>query len=185
MAREFVYPKWIQQAWYDGMFKLNDEGVYVYYNDKYPTKNYKLEFNPIKDYSIQHGDIINFEGGYRNEGKMIWCDNEKRIKDLYSEIDDYGSVPPQFKVGRRFKPNHWVKVIDHNTIIWLEDDLYDQIELGWNDKNEVEGSLDMLNKTYSIIINTNKNEIEHVRNCLKLKPNLHACDCCDELMLYV
>ena len=64
MAQQFVYPKWIEEAWCNNMFKRNNEtGGWIYHNEKYPNKNYKFEMNPEKDNNIQHGDIINFEGG--------------------------------------------------------------------------------------------------------------------------
>ena len=176
MAQQFVYPKWIEEAWCNNMFKRNDEtGGWMYKNPNKPNKNYKFEMNPEKDNNIQHGDIINFEGGYRNQGKWIWCEKSKMIKHLYTEIDDYGSVPPEFKVGKQFKPNHWVEVIDHNTIIWLEDDLYDKIKLAYDDKNNVVGEIEMFDKYYNIIISTDpKNTMEYVKNILEKKPCLHV-----------
>ena len=184
MAQQFVYPKWIEEAWCNNMFKRNNEtGGWIYHNEKYPNKNYKFEMNPEKDNNIQHGDIINFEGGYRNQGKWIWDGVEKKLKNLYTEIDDYGSVPPEFKVGKQFKPNHWVEVIDHNTIIWLEDDLYDKIKLAYDDKNNVVGEIEMFDKYYNIIISTDpKNTMEYVKNALKQKPCLHVDG--DDLMLF-
>jgi hypothetical protein len=75
-----------------------------------------------------------------------------------------------------------VKVIDHNTIIWLEDDLYDKIKLVWNDKNHIEGEIVMFGKYYNIYISTDKNEMEHVKNALKQKPCLHVDG--NDLMLF-
>ena len=48
--------------------------------------------------NIKYGDIIHFEqfGDYRNDGKCIF--NGEEIIELDYEIDDYGSVPNNFKL---------------------------------------------------------------------------------------
>jgi hypothetical protein len=88
----------------------------------------------IDDTDIQYGDLVVFKqhAGYRNEGVVIY-DGEKLI-DLYADIDDYGSVPPKFKVLQKNKYgvdiglHHWHNInndsdwtgIDHNLIVWFD-----------------------------------------------------------------
>ena len=80
--------------------------------------------------NLKHGDIIIFnksgeyEGRYRNDGVYIWNAHDNYIQFLEYEIDDYGYVPYNFKVGKDFLPDHWLNVIDHNTILYLDNELY-------------------------------------------------------------
>lgn len=68
-----------------------------------------------------HGDAIHWmQLGYRNENLMFWHKNNGIIPP-YTEIDDYGSVPPVFLVGDDgFEPNKWVDVVDHNHFAFLD-----------------------------------------------------------------
>lgn len=183
MAQEYSYPRWIEEAWNNGMFTYNNETQgWKYNNQAHPEKQYKYEFNPIKDHGIENGDIIDFEGGYRNQGKWIWDGQKKTIKSLYTEIDDYGSVPPKFKVGKEFKPDHWVEVIDHNSIIWLEDDLYKEIILSTEIitqtyGNTINGNITLFNNIYTVNITYPLDkDIEYVKNKLNSKPAVHYVD---------
>lgn len=67
---------------------------------------------------------------YRNSDLMFWHD-EKGILYPYGGIDDYGSVPPEFRVGngpKDFLPDHWDGVVEHNNIIFLSDDLVEEVK---------------------------------------------------------
>lgn len=79
----------------------------------------------------KHGDGFHWLGdGYRNQGLWFW-DKEKGIIPPYTEIDDYGSVPPHFLVGNgedQFKPGHWKNIVDHNTIVFLSPELLKEIK---------------------------------------------------------
>ena len=78
-------------------------------------KNYKLN-DSFKDV-IKEGDLIVFnesgeeEDRYRNEGVYIW--DGKKLMELDSSIDDYGSIPPQFRIGKKFPVDHWT-IINEN-----------------------------------------------------------------------
>lgn len=110
--------------------------------------------NFIDKNKIKYGDLVLFSNhvGYRNEGVTIY-DGEK-IVDLYAQLDDYGSLPPNFKVLQQNKYGveidlyHWHNVldkkavsIDHNYIVWFDQiDYYDQIEKNLTfDKNLFDG----------------------------------------------
>ena len=151
MAKEYIYPDWYEQALIKDHFKQNTlSGDYEYKNPEHPEKNYSLKFNPITDHQIKRGDTICFGGRvYRNEG--VWICDGKKIISLDTDIDDYGSVPAEFKVGKEFAPNHWIKIIEHNTIIWLEDELYDQIKF-YKENNKIYGKLMIFDKEYTILI---------------------------------
>jgi len=151
MASEYTYPDWYEEALTKGYFIQNPiSGDYEYKNLEHPEKNYSLKFNPITDYQIERGDIICFGGRtYRNEGVYIW--DGKKIISLDTDIDDYGSVPHEFKVGKEFAPDHWVKIIEHNCLIHLEDELIDQIKF-YKENNKIYGKLMIFDKDYTIII---------------------------------
>ena len=65
---------------------------------------------------LRRGDFvfIEFDIGYRNDGKTIFDGN--RIIDLAPEPDDYGTIPPEFQIGE-FPPLYWMDLIDHNTLV--------------------------------------------------------------------
>jgi hypothetical protein len=158
MAKEYQYPRWIESALQNGYFsEYNNETKGWKYKNPNKEKSYKFEFNPIKDHDIKRGDIINFEGSYRNEGKWIW--GGTKIENLYTEVDDYGSVPPEFKVGKDFQPNHWIDVVDHNSIIWLEDELIENIEV-YAEDNNMYGRVKIFDTNYNIFI-----------DCYRLNPH--------------
>ena len=86
----------------------------------------------LRKQNARRGDVIHLEveGDYRNNGKSMYDGNE--IVPLYYEIDDYGSVPPQFKVIDEFPIRYWhtenLDIIDHNTIVFFDAKSYiDQI----------------------------------------------------------
>jgi hypothetical protein len=101
---------------------------------------------------MSRGDVIHFEGDdYRNANKMTF--NGEKLIDLYYDVDDYGSVPPEFKVGKDFQPNHWIDVVDHNSIIWLEDELFESIEIYVENKN-IYGRIKIFDTNYDIFIDS-------------------------------
>ena len=71
--------------------------------------------------NIKYGDIIHFEqfGDNRNDGKCIF--NGEIIIELDSEIDDYGSLPNNFKL-EIFGNNacYFSDVIAHNNIVHID-----------------------------------------------------------------
>lgn len=87
----------------------------------------------LEEHSIEvkQGDVIELicESGYRNTGVFLY-DGEKVI-NLYAEVDDYGSVPPEMKIldfkapaEKFFEPKHWLGEIDHNSIVWFDTEPY-------------------------------------------------------------
>jgi hypothetical protein len=76
-----------------------------------------------------HGQPIQWFGpGYRNENLMFWDDHQRKILFPYAELDDYGSVPPEFRVeDGGFSPTHWSDSVDHNDFIILGNALVNQV----------------------------------------------------------
>ena len=152
MASEYYYPDWIEKALNKGWFKFNPEtNIYKYNN---PTNNHKNKYE--FKINANKGDLIRFtpkainEKLYRNEG--VWIYDGKNIHPLYTEIDDYGSVPPNFKVGKDFHPNHWKDKIVHNDIIWLEDDIINNIIIKENLNKKIKGNVKIFEKLYKVNI---------------------------------
>jgi hypothetical protein len=90
----------------------------------------------IKTYNlkVQHGDILWWlQGrGYRNENLLFWHEDQGIVLP-YTKIDDYGSVPPCFRVGSEFLPEFWFPgdyrdKVDHNSIVFLEGSLVQEIK---------------------------------------------------------
>ena len=137
-------------------YKWNQETkVYEYSNTLYPNKNYKKTFDP-KSF-MERGDIIHFgNDDYRNNNKMIF-DGEK-LEDLYTEVDDYGSVPPNYVVGDNegeFNIGDFEDVIDHNTINWLSKDKLKEIEV-YQKNGDIRGKVVIRGKLWKIDFEINE-----------------------------
>jgi hypothetical protein len=123
--------------------------VYKYSNTLYPNRNYTKIFDPS---FMTRGDVINFGGGYRNENKLIYDGN--KLKHLYTKVDDYGSVPPDFVAGDNegeFNIGDFEDIIDHNSINWLSKEKLQQIEIYETD-NEIKGKVTIRGKLWNIDI---------------------------------
>ena len=56
---------------------------------------------------------------YRNNNLVFWDNQNKKIVFPFTEIDDYGSVPPIFPVGDGyFNPTDWLDEVDHNSFVF-------------------------------------------------------------------
>ena len=76
------------------------------------TKNIKRQINQSGN-QLKRGDLIAPKSDlYRNDNIFIY-DGKKFILLNY-EVDDYGSVPAQFKAVSEFPIDYWVNRIDHN-----------------------------------------------------------------------
>ena len=146
--------KWIYEALIDDKFKYDpDTKIYKYSNFKYPNKNYKKTFNP-KEF-MTCGDVINFGGNYRNENRMIF--DGYRLHSLWTEVDDYGSVPPNFVAGdgiHEFNIGDFEDLIDHNCVNWLSKNKLKEIELYEND-TQIWGKVTIRGQLWNIYFNTN------------------------------
>jgi hypothetical protein len=125
-----------------------NEEIYKYGNTLPAKKNYKYNktFNP--KLFMSRGDVICFGGAYRNERKMIF--NGKKLEDLYTEIDDYGSVPPNYEVcDDGFSIGDFENLIDHNSINWLSLKKLKEIKIF--EKNDIViGSVEIKGKLWTI-----------------------------------
>jgi hypothetical protein len=142
--------EWIYIALCDNKFNFDPvEKLYKYNNTiKYPNKVYKEKYDP-KSF-MKRGDVINFNGSYRNENKMIF-DGEK-LHSLWTDVDDYGSVPPIFVCGDgpdEFNIGDFEDIIDHNSINWLSKEKLKEIEVYQKD-NIVYGQVRIKGKLWII-----------------------------------
>jgi hypothetical protein len=80
-------------------------------------------------FKVHHGDAFHWlDEGYRNQNLLFWHETDG-IMFPYTEIDDYGSVPPCFVVGNgSFSPDHWSDMVDHNGLVFLSDELVAEIK---------------------------------------------------------
>lgn len=75
---------------------------------------------------VRHGDVLHWlERGEHNP--FFWHKDDGVIPSC-TEIDERGSVPPCFRVGEGFLPDHWVDDINYNQIVFLSDDLISKIK---------------------------------------------------------
>ena len=91
----------------------------------------------VKSMKSKHGDTVRWRWpmslDYRNSNLVgfVWKKNDEfKIIPMYTKIDDYGSVPPQFVVGNapdEFEPKHWLNVVDHNGIVFLSEEIKNKI----------------------------------------------------------
>lgn len=150
--------KWIYDAICDNTLQFNETTqIYKYFNNKFPNKNYTKTFDPKQFFS--RGDVVCFGGGYRNERKLIF--DGTKLVHLYTDVDDYGSVPPNFVVGdnpNEFDIGDFEDLIDHNSINWLSKEKLQQIEL-LEKNSKIYGKVGIRGKEWKIYIETN-DEIE-------------------------
>jgi hypothetical protein len=77
-----------------------------------------------KKYAMKHklhnGATLEFpEHGYRNHNLLFWDAQNNEIVEPFTDIDDYGSVPPRFVVGDGyFNPNDWANEVEHNSFVF-------------------------------------------------------------------
>lgn len=83
-----------------------------------------------KDKKLGNGSTIKFfDDSYRNEGLLFWDAIKKEIVEPFTEIDDYGSVPPRFVIGDGdFEPYHWILQVKHNSYVFPSSDLIKDIK---------------------------------------------------------
>lgn len=79
-----------------------------------------FDANPDAAAKLKRGDTISpipKAERYRNTGVSIW--NGEKVIPLDYSIDEYGSVPQEFKItDSEFSFTYWLDVIAHNSIIW-------------------------------------------------------------------
>lgn len=87
-----------------------------------------------KKYAMKHklhnGATLEFPAdGYRNHNLLFWDAQNNEIVEPFTEIDDYGSVPPRFVVGDGyFNPGDWVNEVDHNSYVFPAKPLIDEMK---------------------------------------------------------
>lgn len=134
------------------IFKFNPiSNVYEYSNTLYPNKKYKKEFNISH---MKRGDIVHFGNNYyRNSNKLIF--DGVKLEFLYSLVDDYGSLSPDYVVGDKleeFDVGDFENIIDHNEINWLSKETLQKIIL-YEEENEIFGKVMIKNKEWFIEFN--------------------------------
>ena len=126
--------------------------VYKYSNTNFPDKNYTKTFDP-KSLGMSRGDVIHFgNDDYRNNNKLIY-DGEK-LQELWTDADDYGSVPPTFVCGDEpgdFDIGDFEDCIEHNTLNWLSQKKLKEIEL-YIKNNKVYGKVVIQGELWKICI---------------------------------
>ena len=92
--------------------------------EKHLYEDTEYRYSLAKKYAMKNklhnGATLEFpEHGYRNHNLLFWDAQNEEIVDTFSEIDDYGSVPPRFVVGDGyFNPNDWLDEVEHNSFVF-------------------------------------------------------------------
>jgi len=157
--------KYIFDAIMNGEYKINNSKYYalgpiflwdpIYklyrYSNTFPEKINKKHTKTFEPKTFMNrGDVICFGGVYRNDRKMIF--NGEKLEDLYTKIDDYGSVPPNYEVcDDGFNIGDFEELIEHNSINWLSKKKLKEIKIFELD-NKVVGSVTIKNKLWYIDI---------------------------------
>jgi hypothetical protein len=101
-------------------------------DERLEDNNFRHEL--AKKYAIRHklhnGATLEFPAhGYRNTNLLFWDAQNKEIVPPFTEMDDYGSVPPRFVVGDGyFEPHDWFDEVEHNTYIFPARPLINQMK---------------------------------------------------------
>lgn len=135
-------------------------------------------------YKPAHGDIIDVACmDYRNHGKYQWDAINNKLVDLYTEIDDYGSCNPMFRVGDgpgEFWPGHWHTTksyqsdgiinyygeIDHNNFVVLSKKLVSEINTKLVATNDCyKCQITIAGQSYDVETIRKNLDSEHVHDC--------------------
>lgn len=122
--------------------------LYKYSNTLLPYKKYKRRFDPK---FMKKGDIL--QCGDHKRFKLVY--DGKRLRPLFHDIEDDGSIPVNFVVGDKegeFDIGYWEEAID-SKINWLSDDKLKEIIFFTND-DKIEGRVKIKNKEWKIVIST-------------------------------
>ena len=113
---------------------------------------------------IARGDVVTLDtdAGYRNDGKFIW--DGKKVIGLYTEVDDYGSLPPEIEIAddNDFEPDSWEDLIDHNEYIWYSPEirtrLYNSLleRRGGRIRNVIEGDVNIRGRQWTFTYEGNR-----------------------------
>lgn len=95
-----------------------DERICAFLNANPDIQEFLLSQN------VRRGDIVHLEAGcaYRNEDKFIY--DGTQLIPLDFSVDEYGNIPPSFKVIDEFPIEHWFNVIVHNNVVWFDSSPY-------------------------------------------------------------
>ena len=107
---------------------------------------------------LGNGMTLKFDwDGYRNEGLYFWDAKNKEIVPPFTEIDDYGSVPPRFVVGDGyFNPTDWLDQVDHNSFVFPSRTLIKEIKAFVDLYPNDDKMIVKINGTEYKVINTKK-----------------------------
>jgi hypothetical protein len=122
------------------------ESIDTYFSDYFeeihsPKNKYKhgVILNFAKHKGLMHGDTLKWDEGYRNNGLLFWDDTKKQLVMPFTGIDDYGSVPPIFKVGPGgLSPLKWFDTVEHNHIVFPNRQLIQSIQSKFKEAGNVQ-----------------------------------------------
>lgn len=131
------------------------------FKDQQHWSNLAIKHGILK---VKHGGTFYWLGfSYRNQELLIYH-KDLGVCDTYNVIDDYGSIIPELRVGEDgFAPNHWCNensdaYIDHNTIIFLSDELVRFIRKNLvKDGEEYTCAVTIYGRTYKAIVEDPEN----------------------------
>jgi hypothetical protein len=118
-----------------------------------------------KKYAMKHklhnGATLEFPAdGYRNHNLLFWDAQNKEIVEPFTEIDDYGSVPPRFVVGDGyFNPFDWLDEVDHNSYIFPAKPLIEEMK-GFAENHPGEKKMIIHINGFDYTVNYNPDEMK-------------------------
>lgn len=127
MNHHIITEPQLKQMW------LEDENETPNWSDMWGEEMADWTNRAVRDgilQNVKHGDTIHWLHNmhYRNNGLMFWSDVDGVVFPC-TDYDDYGSVPPCFRVGEHgFRPDHWFEYVDHNCIVFLSDALVEILQ---------------------------------------------------------
>jgi hypothetical protein len=117
---------------------------------------------------IARGDVVilDTDAGYRNNGTFIW--NGKKVLFLYTEVDDYGSLPPEIEIAddNDFTAYSWEDLLDHNSLVWYSPEIRDRIKDGLNENLQSRVNIRQTSWTFYIDASQTRPTVEEVKRAL-------------------
>lgn len=114
---------------------LNNHEIQDRLDDPYETNKWDPYSDVAQAYwkekfpDLKRGNLIAIDPpDYRNDGVYIY--NGKNVEDLYNDLDDYGSIGPNYHVISDFPIKYWSQYVGHNRIVWVSFDFLSSLGAG-------------------------------------------------------
>lgn len=140
---------------------------HFYSLSKEDQKKFLDDLTSMLPVGVKHGDIINTitqDKRDRNDGTFIYNGKTKKVMELESKPDDYGTVPKLFRVSMSdFSPKYWDGLIVHNNIFWVapDDTIIASKTVKKNEDGYHVGTITLGHREYDFVVYSEEEKYEY------------------------